>query len=386
MLISRSDRGLIADWWFTVDRVVLGCVLMLMAAGVLFSMAASPPVAARIGLDHFHFFTRQFIYLVPAVLVLLATSMLSPASARRLALVTFVAGLGAMVAAILIGPEIKGAQRWLDLGPVNVQPSEFVKPAFVVCTAWFLAEGSRRPDMPGLWLGFVMYALFAGLLVLQPDFGQLVLISGVFGTLLLVYGISWIWIFGLGGVAALGASAAYFSFPHVASRVNRFLDPESHDTYQVDVAVQAFHNGGLMGTGPGGGSAKHILPDAHTDFITAVIGEEFGFIACAVLIGVIGFIVLRVLRRAMGQSDPFVVLALTGLVTLYGFQSFINLGVNLTLLPAKGMTLPFISYGGSSLIAMAFSMGLLLAFSRVRARARAVQAATAGAGLSMKAA
>ncbi|MEE4237525.1 MAG: putative peptidoglycan glycosyltransferase FtsW [Anderseniella sp.] len=385
MLISRADKGLIADWWFTVDRIILGCVLMLMAAGVLFSMAASPPVAARIGLDHFHFFTRQLVYLFPAVVVLLAASMLTIQTARRLALLVFVGGLGAMVAAILWGPEIKGAHRWLDLGPLNVQPSEFVKPAFAVCVAWFLAEGTRRPDMPGLWVAFGLFSLFAGLLVLQPDFGQLVLVAAVFGTLLLVYGISWLWVFGLGGVGAAGAALAYFSFPHVASRVNRFLDPEAHDTFQVDMATQAFHNGGLMGTGPGGGSAKHILPDAHTDFIPAVIGEEFGFIACAVLIFIIGFIVLRVLRRALQASDPFVALALTGLVSLYGFQSFINLGVNLTLLPAKGMTLPFISYGGSSLIAMAFSMGLLLAFSRVRGRARAVQAATTP-GLAMKAA
>jgi cell division protein FtsW len=385
MLISRADKGLIADWWFTVDRVVLGCVLMLMAAGVLFSMAASPPVAARIGLDSFHFFTRQLIYLVPAVVVLLATSMLSTQSARRIALLAFAGGLAAMVGAILWGPEIKGAHRWLDLGPLNVQPSEFVKPAFAVCAAWFLAEGTRRPDMPGFWIASALYGLFAGLLVLQPDFGQLVLVTGVFGTLLLIYGISWVFILGLGGIGAAGAMLAYFTFPHVASRVNRFLNPEDHDTFQVDVATQAFHNGGLMGTGPGGGTAKHILPDAHTDFIPAVIGEEFGFIACAILICIIGFIVLRVLRRAMSVNDPFVVLSLTGLVTLYGFQSFINLGVNLTLLPAKGMTLPFISYGGSSLIAMAFSMGLLLAFSRVRGRSKIVPP-TGGPTLAMKAA
>ena len=317
MLISRSDRGLVADWWFTVDRVVMGCVLVLMAAGVLFSMAASPPVAARIGLDPFHFFTRQFVFLIPAILVLLATSMLTTGWARRVALLTFFAGLAAMVAALFVGPEIKGAHRWLDLGPINVQPSEFVKPAFAVAAAWFLAEGTRRPDMPGTLIAFVLFALFAGLLVLQPDFGQLVLITIVFATLLLIHGIAWVYIFGLGGLAVTGAVGAYLTFPHVASRLNRFLDPEAHDTFQVDVATQAFHNGGLMGTGPGGGTAKHILPDAHTDFIPAVIGEEFGFLACAILICIIGFIVLRILRRAMVVSDPFAVLALTGLVTLY---------------------------------------------------------------------
>jgi cell division protein FtsW len=365
-LISRADRGLIADWWFTVDKVLLGCVFVLMAAGVLFSMAASPPVAARIGLDHFHFFTRQLIFLAPAIVVLLLTSLLSPSQARRVCMLTFFAGLAAMVLAIFIGPEIKGAHRWLDLGLINVQPSEFAKPAFAVTAAWFLAEGTRRPDMPGFWLAFAMFGAMAGILVLQPDFGQLVLISGVFATLLLIHGISWVWVFGLGGAAGGAGVLAYLTFPHVASRVDRFLNPADHDTFQVDAATQAFHNGGLMGTGPGGGRAKHILPDAHTDFIPAVIGEEFGFIVCAILICIVTFIVLRVLLRATRVKDPFTVLAMTGLVTLYGFQSFINLGVNLTLLPAKGMTLPFISYGGSSLIAMAFSMGLLLAFSRVR--------------------
>ena len=381
MLISRSDRGLIADWWFSVDKVLLGCVLVLMAAGVLFSMAASPPVAARLGLDHFHFFTRQLIFLVPAAVVLLLTSLLSPSQARRLCMFTFLAGLAAMVMALFVGPEIKGAHRWLDLGPINVQPSEFAKPAFVVAAAWFLSEGIRRPDMPGLCIAFAMFAALAGLLVKQPDVGQLVLITAVFVALLLVYGIPWLWVIGLAGLAVGGAVAAFLTFPHVASRVNRFLDPEKHDTFQVDVATQAFNNGGLMGTGPGGGTAKHILPDAHTDFIPAVIGEEFGFMASAVLICVVGFIVLRVLLRATRVADPFVVLSLTGLVSLYGFQSIINLGVNLTLLPAKGMTLPFISYGGSSLLAMAFSMGLLLAFSRVRARRNPLRAPGGGATL-----
>ncbi|MEM7636420.1 MAG: FtsW/RodA/SpoVE family cell cycle protein, partial [Pseudomonadota bacterium] len=201
MLISRSDRGLIADWWFSVDKVLLGCVLVLMASGVLFSMAASPPVAARLGLDHFHFFTRQLVFLAPAAIVLVLTSLLSPSQARRVCMLTFVAGLAAMVLAIFVGPEIKGAHRWLDLGPINVQPSEFAKPAFVVAAAWFLAEGIRRPDMPGLWISFAMFAVLAGLLVKQPDFGQLVLITAVFAVLLLVHGISWIWIFGLAGVA-----------------------------------------------------------------------------------------------------------------------------------------------------------------------------------------
>ena len=372
MLISRADRGLIATWWFTADRLLLTCVLLLMAAGVLFSMAASPPVAARLGLGHFHFFERQLAFLAPAVVVLLATSLLNVTAARRLSLAVYAVGMGLMVAAIQFGPEIKGAHRWIDVGSVNLQPSEFVKPAFVVMAAWFLAEQVRRPDMPGWLFAWALFAAFVGLLLIQPDFGQTVLVCLVFAVLLLVHGISWPVVFGLGGLAGAAGFAAYGLFPHVASRINRFLDPEKGDTFQVDAATQAFGNGGLLGAGPGAGTAKRILPDAHTDFVAAVIGEEFGFVACAILIVLIAFIVLRVLRRALDEADPFAALAMTGLVSLFGFQSVINLAVNVSLMPAKGMTLPFISYGGSSLIAMAFSMGLVLVFARRKPRPAAV--------------
>jgi len=366
MLLSRSDRGLLAQWWFTVDRALMTAVLLLMAMGVLIAMAASPPVAERIGLESFHFVKNQLLYLVLAVPVFIGASFLTPAQARRGAFVILAGSLALMAAALFWGPEVKGAHRWINFGSFNLQPSELVKPAFVVIVAWFLAEHSRRPEMPGHVLSFVLLGLFVGLLVLQPDFGQTALVIVTFAAMLLVYGISWTAILGLAGITAVASAAAYLTVPHVASRIDRFLNPEKGDTFQVDAAIQAFRNGGLMGTGPGGGEAKRIIPDAHSDFTFAVVGEEFGLIACLALMLLFAFVVLRVLARAKAEPDPFPALAMTGLVTVFGFQAVINMAVNVSLLPAKGMTLPFISYGGSSLIGMALAMGLMLAFARRR--------------------
>jgi cell division protein FtsW len=364
MLISRTDRGLMASWWFTVDRLLMAAVLLLIAAGVLFSMAATPPVAQRIGLEYFHFFKRQLVFLMPAVAVLIGASLLTSRQARRSSLWVFLGGLVLMVLAVKFGPEIKGAHRWLTIGSINIQPSEFAKPAFVVLAAWLLAEGRRRPDMPGTLAAWAAFVVFVGLLAVQPDFGQAALISMVWMLMLLVFGIPWMVVLGLAGVGLIGIAAAYQTLPHVASRVDRFLSPDRGDTFQVDMARQAFENGKLFGTGPGGGSAKQVLPDAHSDFIFAVIGEEFGLVACIVLIGLVGFVVLRGLRHAKQADDGFATLALTGLVSMFALQAIINMGVNVSLIPAKGMTLPFISYGGSSLIAMAYAMGLVLALGR----------------------
>jgi cell division protein FtsW len=366
MLLGRSDRGLLAQWWFTVDRGLMSAVLLLMASGVLISMAASPPVAERIGVDTFHFFRGQLFYLFLAVPVLVALSFFTPLWAKRAGMLAFAGALLLMVAALFFGPEIKGAHRWINIGPLNLQPSELAKPAFVIVAAWFLAEHTRRPEMPGQIIAFLLAGLFLGLLVLQPDFGQTALVVLTFGAMLLIYGISWITVTGLSGLAAAGVFSAYMFVPHVQSRIDRFLSPDKGDTFQVDTAIRAFRNGGFMGTGPGGGEAKLVLPDAHTDFTFAVVGEEFGLIACLLLMALFAFVVIRVLVRATSESDPFAALALSGLALVFGFQAVINMGVNVALLPAKGMTLPFISYGGSSLIGMALAMGLVLALARRR--------------------
>jgi cell division protein FtsW len=271
-----------------------------------------------------------------------------------------------MAAALFWGPEINGAHRWINVGPVGLQPSEFAKPGFVTLAAWFLAEHTRRPEMPGHAVAFLLGALFIGMLVIQPDFGQTALVILTFGAMLLIYGIRWYLVAGLAALVGVGVAAAYALVPHVASRIDRFLSPGKGDHFQVDTAIQAFSNGGLMGTGPGGGEAKQILPDAHTDFSFAVVGEEYGLIACLLLMSLFAFIVLRVLQRAKAEPDPFPALAMSGLAIMFGFQAVINMGVNVSLLPTKGMTLPFISYGGSSLIGMAFAMGLVLALGRRR--------------------
>jgi cell division protein FtsW len=364
MLVSRSDRGIFARWWFTVDRPLLSAVLLLMAIGVLISMAASPPVAARIGLNTFHFFKLQMAFLVPAVVLLISVSMLEPRQARRAAFLMLGLSLALMVAALFWGPEIKGAHRWINFGPIGLQPSELAKPSFVVIAAWFLAEHTKRPDMPGDVIAYMIFAIFVGLLIVQPDFGQTALVVLTFGAMLLIYGIPWILVLGLAGLCASGVMAAYALVPHVTSRLDRFLNPDKGDTFQVDTATAAFHNGGLLGAGPGGGQAKQILPDAHTDFTFAVVGEEFGLIACIGLMLLFAFVVMRILQRAKIEPDPFPALALSGLGIVFGLQAVINMGVNVSLLPAKGMTLPLISYGGSSLVGVAFAMGMVLAFSR----------------------
>ncbi len=366
MLLNRSDRGLLAQWWFTVDRGLMSAVMLLMAAGVLVSMAAGPPVAERIGLDSFHFFRSQLAFLAPALAVLVTLSFFTLAQARRTGVVLFGAAIALMAAALFWGPEINGAHRWINVGPVGLQPSEFAKPGFVVLAAWFLAEHARRPEMPGHAVAFLLVAMLMGLLVIQPDYGQTVLILITFGAMLLIYGIPWYMVAGLAALVGAGVAVAYSQVPHVASRIDRFLHPGKGDTFQVDTATQAFSNGGLMGTGPGGGEAKQILPDAHTDFSFAVVGEEFGLIACLLLMALFAFIVLRILRRAKSEADPFPALAMSGLAIIFGFQAVINMGVNVSLLPTKGMTLPFISYGGSSLVGMAFAMGLVLALGRRR--------------------
>jgi cell division protein FtsW len=368
-MVSRAERTPFGQWWWTVDRPMLAAVALLMLGGIILSLAASPPVAARIGLDPFYFVNRHILYLLPAVAVLLATSMLTPVQIRRLALVVFFVSLVMVLATLIVGAEIKGSRRWIVLFGVNIQPSEFLKPAFVILIAWLFGESSRRPEMPANSLALLLLAMVIGLLVLQPDFGQTMLIALVWGALFFLAGMRFIWVFGLGATAAIGLAGAYATIPHVARRIQRFLDPASGDTFQIDAALESFVRGGWFGRGPGEGTVKRVLPDSHADFVFAVAGEEFGIVLCLLLVLLFAFIVVRALRRALHNEDPFQRFAASGLAILLGVQSTINMAVNLHLIPAKGMTLPFISYGGSSLISLAYGMGMLLALTRERPRA-----------------
>jgi cell division protein FtsW len=368
-MISRAERTAFGEWWWTVDRLLLSALFGLMLAGIVLSLAASPAVAHRIGLDTFHFVNRQVFFLVPAAIVLIATSFLSPYWIRRLAFVAFLGALVLVVATLFVGAEIKGARRWLNFAGIGLQPSEFLKPAFVVLAAWLFAESAKRPEMPANLLAMLLLGATVTPLVLQPDVGQTSLIIAVWAALFFMAGMRWLWVFGLAGVGAAGIAAAYFTFPHVRRRIDKFMEPGTSDTFQVDVAIDAFQQGGWFGKGPGEGTVKRIIPDSHTDFIFAVAAEEFGAILCLVIIALFAFVVLRSLNHALKDEDPFCRFAVAGLAMLFGLQSCINLMVNLHLIPPKGMTLPFVSYGGSSLIALAFGMGMLIALTRRRPRA-----------------
>ncbi|MFN4228741.1 putative lipid II flippase FtsW [Parvibaculum sp.] len=365
--LARTNRSMFAEWWWTVDKWTLVGLFSLMLLGGVLALAASPAVATRINLPPFHFVYRQMIFLVPSIAILIGVSLLNVRQVRRAAACVFAAAFVLMALTPLIGPEVKGAHRWLQIGPFGVQPSEFVKPSFIVLVAWLFAESQRTPGVPGMAIGVVLFGMVVSVLAIQPDFGQLMLLTMVFGAMLFMAGLSWAWIGSLAMLALAGAIAAYTLMPHVASRVDRFLNPESGDTYQIDRALDAVTAGGITGRGPGEGIVKRILPDAHTDFIFAVAAEEYGIIAGLVIIGIFAAIVIRTLRQAMDEPDLFVQFASCGLVALFGLQALINMSVNVNLMPAKGMTLPFISYGGSSLFALAFAMGMLLALTRRRA-------------------
>ncbi len=362
-MISRTDRSQVAQWWWTIDRWFLAAFLCLMGLGAIMSFAASPAVAERIGLDSFHFVWRQLFFMVPAAMVLIGVSFLDARQIRRLAIVVLGISLVLMVAVLYVGAEIKGARRWVHIAGISIQPSEYLKPAFVVICAWLFSENARQPEIPGKFFAMLLLGLVVALLVAQPDLGQTLLVLATWGTMFFLAGMPWLWIAGIGALSAGGALVAYTAFPHVAGRIDRFMTGEG-DTYQVDMGREALVRGGWFGQGPGEGSIKRILPDSHADFVFAVAGEEFGIIACMIILVLFAFVVLRGLHSAMRESDDFSRYAISGLVVLFGLQSIINMGVNTQLMPAKGMTLPFISYGGSSLIAMAMSMGMVLALTR----------------------
>jgi cell division protein FtsW len=381
-MVSRVESTPFAAWWWTVDRLMLAAVIVLMLAGIVLSLAASPPVAARLGLEPFYFVNRHILFLIPALIVLLATSLMSERNIRRLSLVVFIASLVLIAATLMYGAEVKGARRWIVILGVNIQPSEFLKPAFVILIAWLFGESARRPEMPANTAALALLLTAVSALMLQPDFGQTMLLLLVWGTLFFLAGMRMVWVVGLGGAAAVGLAGAYATVPHVARRIQRFMDPASGDTFNVDQALESFLRGGWLGRGPGEGTIKRILPEAHTDFVFAVAAEEFGIALCLTLLALYAFVVVRALRCALNDADPFRRFAVAGLAMLFGLQSAINMSVNLHLIPAKGMTLPFISYGGSSMISLAYGMGMLLALTRERPRSECLPSlggrATAG--------
>ena len=380
-LFARTDRSFLAQWWWTIDRAWLGAFLALAILGVLLVATASPPVAERIGLTSYYFLFRHLMLLIPALIIMFGVSMLSPRTIWRLASVIFVVGICAMVAVLFVGMEIKGAQRWIHGFGMSIQPSEFVKPAFAICSGWFMALRKKRPNFPGHLIAAGLYIVTISLLLLQPDLGMTCVITIIWASQIFLAGFPFRLLAGFVSVGAGGLVMAYFGFSHVHSRINRFLNPDSGDNYQVQKSIEAFQHGGLFGAGPGQGMVKLDLPDAHADFIFSVAGEEMGLIFLVFLISLYGFILLRGFNRLMESDNMFVVLAAGGLLTMLGMQAMVHMGSALNILPAKGMTLPFISYGGSSILSMGFAMGAVLALTRKQPRA-----AVSKAGLSLSSA
>ena len=373
-MLSRADNSTLGRWWWTIDRWTLGAVGTLIGVGYIMMLAASPAVAERIGQSRDIFILKQVIFLALAGAVVVGVSLLSPREIRRLALVGCCIALLLTAFTMVSGVEIKGARRWISIPGMTLQPSEFLKPCFAVVAAWLISEGRRAARSNRTVLGMSwgtpaaigIFLVIAFLLKSQPDIGMLAVVTTVFFVQLYVAGLP-IVLVGLGMIGLGGAAAgAYLLFPHVQARVEKYLHPTLESAYQPTLALEAFGNGGLLGRGPGEGRVKNQLPDAHADFVYAVAGEEFGLIVCLLILGIFAFIVLRGILRLLHEQDLFVTLACTGLVAGFGLQAFVNMASSLALIPTKGMTLPFISYGGSSVIAVALGMGMLLALTRRR--------------------
>jgi len=364
--LTRSDRSVLGRWWWTVDRWILAALVVIMGFGILLIQASTPAIAIKHGWSNLYFVERHLAMLLPAVGVLFSISLLSPRKVRYLALALLVVFLPLLIATPFVGSEIKGAVRWIRVcGLFSIQASEFIKPVFAVVAAWLFTRQCERRGFPALSVNIAMYLTIIVFLLMQPDIGMAFLVSAIwFGQFFLAgLPIAFVGISLISGVVSL--VIAYYTFPHFTARMDKFLS-RTGDTYQVDKALEAFSNGGLFGTGPGEGTVKMSIPDAHADFIFAVAGEELGLLWCLLLVGLFAFIVLRGIRSLNNENSLFVVLAVSGLLTEFGLQAVINLGSTMRLIPAKGMTLPFISYGGSSLFALAIGIGMLLALMRKR--------------------
>ena len=366
MVLDRTKTGFLSRWWWSVDRISLILLLGLIIFGVILVFAGSPPVAERLGYDSFYFVRRQIFFLALSVFVIIGVSLMEAQQVRRMASVGFLIAILLLCFVPFIGIETKGAKRWLLLAGMSVQPSEFLKPCMAVVIAWVLSLRQNHADFPSFKIAIALYGLAVVLLIAQPDFGMTMTVSAVWGTQMFLAGLPLLLVGIFFIIGIVGIFGAYQLLPHVKHRVDRFLDPSTGDTYQVQKSLEAFRHGGLFGAGPGEGKVKAMLPDSHTDYIFSVAGEELGAITCLVIVALFAALVLRMFSRAYQEKDMFALLAVMGLATQFGVQSIINMGVAVNLLPSKGMTLPFLSYGGSSLLAVALGAGMMLAFTRRR--------------------
>ena len=364
---SRNSRSTISNWWWTVDKPLLGMISGLMLLGIFLTFSASPSVAHRVGLNSYHYIYRQCFFIPLAFVVMIFLSMQSLKFIRRFATLGYIVAFILTVTTLFWGQEIKGATRWIHIFGFSLQPSEFLKPTLAIVAAWLFDAKRQYPEIPGNLLSMVLFAITAMLLLAQPDIGMTFVISAVWLFQLFLNGMPIIWLLGLGILGIFSVITLYFTMPHFRARIEEFLGSGGELSYQIEKAMNAFQSGHFLGRGPGEGIAKMNIPDAHTDFIFAVAAEEFGFILCTVLIGVYAAIVIRAMMISMKDKNFFIILSSAGLAASFGLQSIINMASSLHLMPTKGMTLPFISYGGSSALASAVGIGMLLAITRKNA-------------------
>ena len=362
--LARNSRSKIANWWWTIDKPLLVLITALIVIGIFLNISASPAVANRLDLNSFHFVKRQLFFIPIAFGLMIFLSMQNLKNIRRGAILGYIGTISLMIVTLFWGLETKGASRWISILGFSLQPSEFIKPFFVIVAAWLFDGQKKYQDFPGDILSGVLFFITIFLLLLQPDLGMSIVVTLIWSLQFFLSGLA-LWVVGilaLGAISLVGIS--YFALPHVQIRIQKFINSENQLSYQIKKSLEAFKNGGVFGMGPGEGTAKTNIPDAHTDFIFAVAGEEYGLFLCLIIVGIFAAIVIRTMYLAKKENNLFIILAATGLAASFGLQAIINMSSTLHIIPTKGMTLPFISYGGSSIVAIAIGMGMLLAITR----------------------
>ncbi len=364
---SRNSRSLLSNWWWTVDKPLLGMVSGLMFLGIFLTFSASPSVAQRVGLSSYHYIYRQCFFVPLAFCIMIFLSMQNLKFIRRFASIGYLIAIVLTIMTLFWGQETKGATRWIHIMGFSLQPSEFLKPTFAIVAAWLFDTQKQYPEIPGTWLSAGLFVVTAGIVLCQPDIGMTFVISAIWFFQFFLNGLPMIWVLGALCAGLGGAVLLYFTFPHFQVRIQQFITSEHELSYQVQKAFDAFQSGSYLGRGPGEGVAKLSIPDAHTDFIFAVAAEEFGFILCSIIIAIYATIVIRSMLISMKDNNFFIIASTAGLAASFGLQCIINMASSLHLMPTKGMTLPFISYGGSSVLASAIGIGMLLAITRKNA-------------------
>lgn len=362
MYFNRGDRSLLGDWFWRVDKLLLFAFLLLIFLGTFFIFSATPYVATTIHVERFYFVKKHFLYLIPSIAIIIFFSAFDIKIVRRIVFVIFFVNFILLFFVPIFGSEIKGAKRWINLFFFSFQPSEFIKFSFVVFSAWLIHQDYEKSDFRGKEASYVFCFSVLGLLVLEPDIGMTFLIFSAWFSQIFIAGVNWVVLFFLLLIGIFSMIGCYFIFPHFMMRVDNFF--HSTESYQIKKSIASFVNGGLWGVGPGEGAIKRFLPDAHSDFIFSVIGEEFGVIVCSIILFIYLFIIIRSFYLAINSENLFVLYSVVGITVIFAMQTVINIASSLNLMPTKGMTLPFISYGGSSYIAMSIYAGVLLCLTK----------------------